>query len=60
MHTIYKSTENGLTEVTELTPGCWVNMIDPTRRRLKGDRMVDHADFFTTLDMDEPPALNGG
>ena len=55
MHTIYKSTENGLTEVTELTPGCWVNMIDPTTDEIERVTTLGiPADFITyPLDMDE-------
>lgn len=55
MHTIYKSTENGLTEVAELTPGCWVNMIDPTTDEIERVTTLGiPADFITyPLDMDE-------
>jgi len=55
MHTIYKSTENGLTDVTELTPGCWVNMIDPTTDEIERVTTLGiPADFITyPLDMDE-------
>ncbi len=55
MISIYKSTSNGLEQITEFTSGCWVNMIDPTSDDI--ERMVGQGipqDFMTyPLDMDE-------
>jgi magnesium transporter len=55
MINIYKSTSNGLEQITEFTSGCWVNMIDPTSDDI--ERMVGQGipqDFMTyPLDMDE-------
>lgn len=55
MISIYKSTPNGLEQITEFTSGCWVNMIDPTSddiERMAGQGIPQ--DFMTyPLDMDE-------
>ena len=55
MISIYKSTTNGLAQITEFTSGCWVNMIDPTSddiERMAGQGIPQ--DFMTyPLDMDE-------
>lgn len=55
MLAIYKTTENGLTEINEIINNCWVNLVDPTTdeiERVKAEGVP--SDFLTyALDMDE-------
>lgn len=55
MITIYKTTQNGLEQLTDFSDGCWVNLIDPTSDEI--ERLTSHGipqDFVTyPLDMDE-------
>jgi magnesium transporter len=55
--TIYKNTEFGLELISEIVPGCWINMIDPTTDEI--EFVVSQGvpqDFITyPLDLDERP-----
>ncbi|MHB0923032.1 MAG: magnesium transporter CorA family protein [Bellilinea sp.] len=55
MITIYKSSPTGLEQLSEVTSGCWVNVIDPTSDDI--ERLTSQGipqDFITyPLDMDE-------
>ncbi len=57
MITIYKTSDKGMEKQTEITSGCWVNVVDPTTDEI--ERMVAQGvpqDFMTyPLDMDERP-----
>jgi magnesium transporter len=57
MITIYNTTEYGLEKVSELTVGCWVNVVDPTPDEIAS--LVGQGfqpDFLTPpLDVDERP-----
>ncbi len=52
---IYKSTENGLIQMDQFVPGCWINVVDPTPDEI--ERMIVEGiplDFITyPLDLDE-------
>ena len=57
MITIYNTTERGLEKVSELTAGCWVNVVDPTPDEIASlvKQGFQH-DFLTPpLDVDERP-----
>ena len=53
----YKSTENGIEKINDVTNNCWVNIIDPTQDELIELRSLKlPTDFLTyPLDMDERP-----
>ena len=53
----YKSTENGIEKISDVTNNCWVNIIDPTQDELIELRSLKlPTDFLTyPLDMDERP-----
>jgi magnesium transporter len=55
--TIYKNTEFGLELISEIVPGCWINVIDPTTDEI--EFVVSQGvpqDFITyPLDLDERP-----
>ena len=57
MITIYKNTEFGLELISEIVPGCWINVIDPTTDEI--EFVVSQGvpqDFITyPLDLDERP-----
>ena len=57
MITIYKNTEFGLEIISEIVPGCWINVIDPTTDEI--EFVVSQGvpqDFITyPLDLDERP-----
>jgi len=59
MITIYKTGEQGLEVLEEITKGCWINVIDPTPEelaRLRG--LVASPEFITyPLDLDERPRV---
>ncbi len=58
MKTIFKSTENGLTNVAEVIDGSWINLVDPTPEEVAGlqQQLGVPADFLTyPLDTDERP-----
>jgi len=55
--TIYKNTEFGLEIISEIVPGCWINVVDPTSDEI--EYVVSQGipqDFITyPLDLDERP-----
>ncbi len=57
MITIYKNTEFGLEIISEIVPGCWINVVDPTSDEI--EYVVSQGipqDFITyPLDLDERP-----
>jgi magnesium transporter len=59
MITIYKSTEAGLTTLTEPTEGCWINMVDPTPEEFAWleNLGVPHDYIAYPLDVDERPRV---
>ncbi len=59
MRTIYKSTETGLTVMNEISPGCWINLVDPSTDEIESVTTLGiPADFITyPLDLDERPRI---
>ncbi len=56
MITLYKNTKVGLETITDLQPGCWINMIDPTPDEITRtyQELEIPQDFLTyPLDVDE-------
>lgn len=54
---IYKSTENGIERLSNISNNCWINIIDPTPDELNELRSLRLPQDFLTypLDMDERP-----
>ncbi len=54
---IYKSSENGIEQVSDVTTSCWINVVDPTPDEiLKLKELGVPQDFITyPLDIDERP-----
>ncbi|HMN11501.1 MAG TPA: magnesium transporter CorA family protein [Bellilinea sp.] len=55
MLSIYKSTQNGLEQVEEISTGCWVSVVDPTNNEIQQLTALGIPHDFITypLDMDE-------
>jgi magnesium transporter len=55
MITVYRTTQNGLEQISEFENGCWINLVDPTTDEI--EKMVAQGipqDFITyPLDVDE-------
>ncbi len=59
MITMYKTGEQGLEVIDEITKGCWINVVDPTPEELMKLRELDVPYEFVTypLDLDERPRV---
>lgn len=59
MITIYKTGEQGLEVLDEITKGCWINVVDPTPEELAQLRELSVPLEFITypLDLDERPRI---
>ncbi len=60
MITIYKTTNNVLSEIKEPEKGCWINVVNPTKEELEdlAGRLNIYLDFLTdALDIDESARL---
>ena len=59
MITMYKTGEQGLEVVDEITKGCWINVVDPTPEELQKLREFNIPYEFVTypLDQDERPRV---
>ena len=59
MITIYKTGEQGLEVLEEITKGCWINVVDPTPEELARLRELSVPSEFITypLDLDERPRV---
>ena len=59
MITIYKTGEQGLEVLEEITKGCWINVVDPTPEELAQLRELNVPLEFITypLDLDERPRV---
>lgn len=59
MITIYKTGEQGLEVLDEITKGCWINVVDPTPQELARVRELNVPVEFITypLDLDERPRV---
>jgi len=59
MITIYKTGEQGLEVLEEITKGCWINVVDPTPEELARLRELSVPPEFITypLDQDERPRV---
>jgi magnesium transporter len=59
MITIYKTGEQGLEVLEEITKGCWINVVDPTPEELAQLRELTVPPEFITypLDLDERPRV---
>ncbi len=57
MITIYKSTENGIEQISSAVSNCWINVVNPTPSELSELRNLKLPQDFLTypLDMDERP-----
>jgi magnesium transporter len=55
MITIYKNNETGLIQIPEPTPGCWINVIDPTPEEISRLQALSIPHDYITypLDLDE-------
>ncbi len=59
MITIFKTTEQGLEAIEDVTKGCWIQVVDPTPDEIARLRELNIPDEFITypLDIDERPRI---